>query len=104
MAIRSTRAVPNARRIAMSWVTVALLGALFVGFTGIGTLATPLTSADTEKVFIVLVDTLLQPVPAGICLAAILAAIMSTAGSRLLVASSALTEDFYKGRFRKNAA
>jgi sodium/proline symporter len=103
MAIRSPGAIPQARRIAMGWVAVTLLGALWVGFAGIGYVEPPLLGADTEKVFIVLVGALLHPVPAGICLAAILAAIMSTADSQLLVSSSALAEDFYKPFLRAKA-
>jgi sodium/proline symporter len=85
-------------------VTIGMAGALFVGFAGVGALEKPLTGADTEKVFILLVQSLLHPVPAGICLAAILAAIMSTADSQLLVSSSALTEDIYKPFIRKQAS
>ena len=47
---------------------------------------------------------LTHPVVAGVLLAAILSAIMSTVDSQLLVSSSALAEDFYKGIFRKNAS
>jgi sodium/proline symporter len=70
----------------MTGVTVALGGALTVGLAGIPALDPPLAGADTEKVFIELVALLLHPVLAGFCLAAILAAIMSTADSQLLVA------------------
>ena len=52
--------------------------------------------ADAETIFMVLVNSLFPPVIAGILLAAILAAIMSTISSQLLVCSSSLTEDFYK--------
>ena len=104
MAIRSPGDIPRARAIAMWWVFAGMTGALLVGFAGVGALKTPLAGADTEKVFILLVQSLLHPVPAGICLAAILAAIMSTADSQLLVASSALTEDFYKPFIRKRAS
>jgi sodium/proline symporter len=104
MAIRSHKNIPRARTIAMSWVFLGMTGALLVGFAGVGALKTPLAGADTEKVFIVLVQSLLHPIPAGICLAAILAAIMSTADSQLLVSSSALTEDFYKPFIRKGAS
>ena len=104
MAIRSSDEIPQARMIAMWWVFIGMAGALFVGFVGIGAFKTPLEGADTEKVFILLVQSLLHPIPAGICLAAILAAIMSTADSQLLVSSSALTEDFYKPFIRKDAS
>jgi sodium/proline symporter len=101
--IRSTAAVPRARRIAVSWTFITLAGATLVGIAGIGYLDPPLAGADSEKVFMFLVETLFHPLVAGICLAAILAAIMSTADSQLLVSSSAFTEDLYKGLFRKEA-
>jgi len=63
-----------------------------------------LEGADSEKVFILLVNALFPSLLAGIFLSAILAAVMSTADSQLLVASSAISEDFYKVLFRKNAS
>ncbi len=104
MAIRAPAQVPAAWRIAMVWVTVSMLGALVAGFAGIGYLGDSLQEVDAEKVFIQLVGALFHPIPAGICLAAILAAIMSTADSQLLVASSALANDFYKALLRRDAA
>jgi sodium/proline symporter len=101
-AIRSKDDVPAARRIAVTWTLISLLGAFFVGIAGIGYFETPL--ADSETVFISLVQALFHPVVAGILLAAILAAIMSTADSQLLVSSAALTEDFYKSIFNKDAS
>ena len=79
-----------------------MVGACLVGFAAIGYFETPL--GDSEKVFMVLVDALFHPVVAGILLAAILAAVMSTADSQLLVSSSALAEDFYKTLFNKDAS
>ncbi len=96
MAIKTPGKIPSARRIALSWTLISLMSALFIGFAGSVLLGNQLQSGDSEKVFIELLNLLLHPVPAGICLAAILAAIMSTADSQLLVASSALTEDIYK--------
>ena len=61
------------------------------------------TLGDGETIFMVLVNALFHPLIAGIFLAAILAAIMSTADSQLLVSSSALTEDFYKAVIRPDA-
>ena len=103
MAIRDTGALPAARRIAMVWVGVSMTAAVLVGCFGVGALSEPLTGGDTEKVFIVLAQSLFHPIPAGICLAAILAAIMSTADSQLLVCTSVITEDFYKTFYRKDA-
>ena len=82
---------------------LALVTGLAAGLIGIGYLDTPLEGADSEKVFMLLAKTLFHPVVAGIALAGILAAVMSTADSQLLVASSAVAEDFYKGLLRKDA-
>ena len=103
-AIRSTDDLPNARRIAVTWTGLALVGAILVGVTGIIYQNPPLLGADSERIFILLVSALFHPVIAGILLAAILAAIMSTADSQLLVSSSALAEDFYKALFRRKAS
>jgi sodium/proline symporter len=100
-AIRSTRHIPGARRIALSWAALTLLAAILVGLAGIPYFDPPL--ADPETVFIELVNLLFHPLIGGICLAAVLAAIMSTADSQLLVASSTLTEDFYKTLVRRQA-
>ena len=104
MAIRRPQDVGAARLIAMVWVSVALVAATLVGLVGIGLVPQPLPGAESETVFMVLTRLLLHPVVAGICLAGILAAVMSTADSQLLVASSAVSEDFYKGLWRPEAS
>lgn len=103
MGIRRSGQLTRARRIAVSWAGICLVAAIFVGMAGIGGLAEPLEGPDSETVFIRLVEVLFHPLIAGICLAAILAAIMSTADSQLLVASSVVAEDFYKGMIRPDA-
>lgn len=100
-AVRDIGLVPQARRIAVSWVFITLSAACLAGLIGIPVFDTPL--ADAEKVFIRLVDLLFHPLVAGICLAAILAAIMSTADSQLLVSSSAFTGDIYRVVMRRQA-
>ncbi|PVV25029.1 MAG: sodium:proline symporter, partial [gamma proteobacterium symbiont of Ctena orbiculata] len=100
-AIRHSEFVPKAERIAVSWVLITLTAACLVGLVGIPIFAVPLQ--DAEKVFIRLVDMLFHPLVAGICLAAILAAIMSTADSQLLVSSSTFTGDLYRLLLRKQA-
>ena len=104
MGIRSASLIPRARKIAVGWVALCLVGAVLVGMGGVGALPEVLVDPDHETVFIRLVELLFHPLIAGILLAAILAAIMSTADSQLLVASSAITEDFYKGIFRPEAS
>lgn len=105
-AVRSEQDIPTARRIAVSWTGISMLGAFMVGLAGMThiTGTTSGTLDDPETIFMVLVNTLFHPAISGILLAAILAAIMSTADSQLLVSSSALAEDFYKAVFRKSAS
>ncbi|MGW0186866.1 sodium/proline symporter PutP [Streptomyces sp. NPDC003362] len=102
MGIRSIRAIPAARRIGTGWAIVVLGGATLVGLVGIGRLGSPLPEPDT--VYIVLSRTLLNPWIAGVMLIAVLAAIMSTADSQLLVSSVALTEDFYHAFLNRRAS
>jgi sodium/proline symporter len=102
MGIRSIRAIPAARRIGTGWAVVVLGGATLVGLVGIGQLGSPLPDPDT--VYIVLSQTLLNPWVAGVMLIAVLAAIMSTADSQLLVSSVALTEDFYHAFLNRRAS
>jgi sodium/proline symporter len=104
MAIRSPEAVRPARKIAMTWVIISLLCAVLVGLAGRACLPETLSNSDAEKTFIILVDRLTHPIIGGILLAAVLAAIMSTADSQLLVTSSALTEDLYRVIIRPNAS
>ncbi len=103
MAIKSVKDVPKARLIGMSWMVFALFGAIFTGFAGIAYFSgSPL--GDGEQVFILFTDVLFNPWVSGILLAAILAAIMSTIDSQLLVSSSAIAEDVYRGLIRKEAS
>jgi len=104
--IRDKTDVPLARRIAVSWSALTMGGAVLVGLAGIAYVDNQLGGqlADAETIFMVLVDALFHPVIAGILLAAILAAIMSTADSQLLVSSSALAEDLYRQLLRPKAS
>ncbi|WP_067727053.1 sodium/proline symporter PutP [Oceanobacillus damuensis] len=103
MAIRSHKEVRKARLISVSFgLVIPLYGALIVGMLGIVTFDQPL--ADSEQVFIQLVQVVYNPWVAGFLLAAVLAAIMSTVDSQLLVSSSALSEDFYRRYLRKEAS
>ena len=100
MAIGSTQQVKKARLIAMVWVTLSLTAAVFVGVFG----RLYITDiADPEKIFMMSVDTLFFPILAGVLLAAILAASMSTADSQLLVTASSISEDIFKKYIKKDA-
>ena len=105
MAIRSVGDVPTARNIGMSWMLVTLVGALAVGITGLAYMTeNGLPLEDPETIFIVLSQLLFNDWISGFLLAAILAAIMSTISSQLLVSSSSVTEDFYRRFFRRDAS
>lgn len=103
MAIKSTAEIPQATKIAMVWVVLSLAAAVIVGMVGTVYLTTPLEGTDAEKVFLVMTNNLFPPIIAGVVLSAVLAAIMSTASSQLLVAASAFAQDFYKTLIRKDA-
>jgi len=99
MGISSVKAVPRARRIGISWMAVCLVFSTLIGLIGIGYNAvTPLegvagTDGNSERVFLALATALFHPMFGGFVLAAVLAAVMSTADSQLLVLTSSLTED-----------
>jgi sodium/proline symporter len=97
--IDSVGSVPKARRIGMSWMILCLVLSVSIGLMGIGYNAiSPLPGVagpdgNKERIFLAMVSALFHPVFAGFVLAAVLAAVMSTADSQLLVLTSALTED-----------
>jgi sodium/proline symporter len=103
MAIGSAKDLRLSRRIAMSWMIVALIGALATGIAGTLYFAqSPLENPET--VFIHLARAAFNPWVGGLLIAAILSAIMSTIDSQLLVCSSVITEDFYRKWLRPQAS
>ncbi|MCL4118260.1 UNVERIFIED_CONTAM: hypothetical protein GTU68_055768 [Idotea baltica] len=104
-ATRSNKDLVTARRIAVIWTALSMVGAMLVGLVGLiyVTNSGAPKLDDGEKIFMLLVNAMFHPVIAGILLAAILAAIMSTADSQLLVSSSAMAEDLYKQVLKKDA-
>jgi sodium/proline symporter len=103
MAMTSRSEMPVARAVGMWWMILSLYGAMISGFVAVAYFAqSPLDNPETA--FIALVRAVLTPWVAGVFLAAVLAAIMSTADSQLIVSTSALTEDLYRAFFRKTAS
>ncbi len=103
MAIDSPDNIRKAKITAILWSLFSLTAAVMVGVSGIAALGDVSADFDSERVFISLIQLFFHPVPASICLAAILAAIMSTADSQLLVCTSVITEDIYRTFFRREA-
>ncbi len=105
MAIRSLKDIKKARHIGMSWMLVTVLGAVATGLVGLAYVTNHGGNLDdAETIFIYLSQVLFHPLITGFLLAAILAAIMSTISSQLLVSSSSLTEDFYKAFIHRSAS
>lgn len=104
MAVRSVKDVPRARNIGMSWMGISLIGAVCLGIFGRAyAVRNGLDVSDPETIFIVLAGLLFNPYVTGFLYAALLAAVMSTISSQLLVSSSSLTEDCYRLFLNKNA-
>ncbi|MGJ8682729.1 sodium/proline symporter PutP [Paraglaciecola sp.] len=105
MAIRSVTEIKVARRIGISWMIISIIGALATGLVGLAYITkTQNTLNDPETIFVYLSQILFHPLITGFLLGAILAAIMSTISSQLLVTSSSLTGDFYQAFLRKDAS
>ena len=105
MAVRSVKDVAKARNIGMTWMGISVLGAIGLGILGRAYIERNGVSIDDpETIFMVLADLLFHPLLTGFLYAALLAAIMSTISSQLLVSSSSLTEDFYRLFMNKKAS
>jgi len=104
MSIRHEDDMNRAKTIGMTWMIISVIGSLAVGFFGLAYVVSHgVNLQDSEKIFITLTQLLFNPWIAGFLLAAILAAIMSTIDSQLLVSSSVLTRDIYHVLLRKDA-
>ena len=97
MALRSTAEARMGRRIGIGWMLFAVVGAICTALVGAAWFQqNGQVLDDPETVYIKMGQILFHPLIAGFMLAAVLAAIMSTVSSQLLVTSSALVEDIYK--------
>lgn len=104
MAIRSERELKSSRRIATVWCVISLVIAVFIGVIGRDLFPTALTtSSEAENVFILLATNLLLPVLAGLVMAGILAATISSSDSYLLIAASAFSKNIFQGLIHKKA-
>ena len=105
MSIKEPKMVKKSAVVAIIWVVLSLLAVSLIAYYGRMLVAEELLPiGEQKKVFIVLARKLFSTFIAGVLLAAIMAASMSTADSQLLVASSSFTADIYKPLIRKNAS
>lgn len=103
MAIENPKDVKVARRVGTIWIVIALACAILIGVIGRAyAIDQGITVTNPENIFIILVGGIFAPVFAGILYSALMAAVMSTADSQLLVASAAVTNDMYKPRRTRN--
>lgn len=97
MAMREAGSAKSARRIGMTWMTLSLIGAVASGLIGIAYFRQQqIDLENAEHVLLAMSQLLLHPLIVGFVFAAVLAAIMSTVSSQLIVCSSAFVEDLYK--------
>ena len=105
MAIRKADELKRSRRIATVWVVISLFVAVFIGVVGRALFPTELTSSsEAENIFIKISQTFLPPLIAGVVMAGILAATISSSDSYLLIASSAFAKNIYGGLVKKDAS
>ena len=112
MAVKNQKELNKSKGIAIVWVIISLFMAVVIGVVGRAYLFPTVLGADggsTETVFIEMITKIFTkdlslPIVAGLFLCGILAAIMSTADSQLLVTASSMSEDIYKGILKKSAS
>ncbi len=109
MAVKSNDEIKKSRRIAITWVIISLIASCLIGLVARGYLTTVLDGNNSETAFIRTIQQVFSGngvliFIGGVFLCGILAAIMSTADSQLLVTASAVSEDIYKGAVKKNTS
>lgn len=107
MAIKDTKEVKKSAAIAIIWVVISLTAAVLIGILGrvyLDSQNVALSSSEQELIFIKTVKMLFPSFLGGIFLSAVLASIMSTADSQLLVTASAVVNDFYTVVVKKEAS
>ncbi|CUH93475.1 sodium/proline symporter PutP [Herbinix luporum] len=105
MAIENPNDLKTSRRIAIIWCGVSLFAAVFIGI--IGRVLYPnalLTKSSSEGIFVLMSSNFFLPLIAGIIMAGILAATISSSDSYLLIAASAFSKNIYHGIIKKDAS
>lgn len=102
MGINQSRDMKKAQYVGMLWQIIILTGAFLIGVVGIGLFKNGL--ANKELVFITMIQSLFSPFAAGLIIAAIIAAGLTTINTQILVTASTISEDLYKQYINKNAS
>lgn len=105
MAIKESEDLTLSRRIAVIWVIISLTAAVAIGLIGRALYPTALlTQSAAESIFILMSTNFFVPIFAGIVMAGILAATISSSDSYLLIAASAFSKSIYQGIMKKEAS
>ena len=105
MAIRHEKELKTSRRVAMIWVVISLAVAVFIGIMGRQLFPTEfLTKSSAENIFIKLAQSSLPALLAGLVMAGILAATISSSDSYLLIAASSVSKNIFQGILKKDAS
>ena len=104
MAIRRSDELTKSRRVATVWVLISLLAAVTIGLVGRAFAPTAfVTKSSAENIFSYLASMLMHPLFAGLIMAGILAATISSSDSYLLIAASAFSKNLFQGVFHTKA-
>lgn len=104
MSIRSEKELGRSRRVACVWVVISMTAAVFIGIVGRSVSGLDyLSNSDAENIFIDAATTFLPPILAGFACAGVLAAAISSSDSYLLISASAVSQNLYRGVFKKDA-
>lgn len=104
MALRKNSEIKKSRRIATVWCAISLFAAVLIGLIGRSIFpADLLTKSSAESVFILTATKLLPTIIAGLAMAGILAATISSSDSYLLISASAFSKNIFQGLIKKNA-
>lgn len=104
MAIRKVADLKKSRRLATSWAVICMFAAVMIGIIGRALYPAALTtSGNAENIFILMSSNLLPPLLAGLAMAGILAATISSSDSYMLIAASAFAKNMFQGVIKKEA-
>ena len=105
MGIRNPRELKLSRRIATIWVIISMGAALLIGLAGrVLFPANLLTQGEAENIFILTSTTYFIPLLAGLVMAGILAATISSSDSYLLISATAFSKNIFQGIMKKEAS
>lgn len=102
MGIDDPKKIRQAKYVGITWQIIVLLAAICLGLIGKSYFSNGI--ADTQLIFITMTKDLFFPLLAGFILCAILAAVLSTMDSHILIAGSTIAQDLYQKSYHRTAS